>query len=126
MPILPAEPAVIERAAQMLHEGGVVALPTETVYGLGADAGSPEGVAQVYRIKGRPAGHPLIVHVLDRAQAAYWAEFDAPARRLAEAFWPGPLTLILRRRAGAPAFACNSSRMASVMVSISKIRKRPR
>lgn len=106
MPILPAEPAVIERAAQMLHEGGVVALPTETVYGLGADAGSPEGVAQVYRIKGRPADHPLIVHVLDIAQAGFWALPDPRAEALARAFWPGPLTLILRRAPGAPAAAC--------------------
>jgi len=99
MTLVRADAAAIARAASLLRAGGVVALPTETVYGLGADAGSAQGVAAIYRIKGRPAGHPLIVHVLDPGQAAYWAEFDAPARRLAEAFWPGPLTLILRRGA---------------------------
>jgi L-threonylcarbamoyladenylate synthase len=108
MTLMRADAAAIARAASLMRAGGVVALPTETVYGLGADAGSAEGVAAIYRIKGRPAGHPLIVHVLDPGQAAYWAEFDAPARRLAEAFWPGPLTLILRRRAGAPAHACGA------------------
>jgi L-threonylcarbamoyladenylate synthase len=106
MPILPAEPAVIQRAARMLREGGVVALPTETVYGLGADAGSAQGVAQVYRIQGRPADHPLIVHVLDIAQAGFWALPDPRADALAGAVWPGPLTLILRRAPAAPAAAC--------------------
>jgi len=108
MTLAGSDAAAIDRAARLLRAGGVVALPTETVYGLGADAGSAEGVGAIYRIKGRPAGHPLIVHVLDLEQAAYWADFDAPARRLAEAFWPGPLTLILRRRAGAPSYACGA------------------
>jgi L-threonylcarbamoyladenylate synthase len=108
MSLLAADPDTIARAARLLRGGGTVALPTETVYGLGADAGSAEGVAAVYRIKGRPAGHPLIVHVLDSEQAAFWAELDARAQRLAQGFWPGPLTLILRRRPGAPAHACGA------------------
>ena len=103
---LPADARSIDHAARLLREGSTVAFPTETVYGLGADAASQAGVAAIYRIKGRPAGHPLIVHVLDAAQAAWWAELDDRAQRLAAAFWPGPLTLILPRRAGAPAWAC--------------------
>ena len=106
MTIRPADAAAIEDAARRLARGEVVALPTETVYGLGADAASAEGVAAIYRIKGRPAGHPLIVHVLDAAQAAWWGELGEAGERLARAFWPGPLTLIVRRHGGAPGFAC--------------------
>ncbi len=106
MSIRPAQAAAIDEAARRLRDGGLVAFPTETVYGLGADAANADAVAAVYRAKGRPADHPLIVHVLDASQARWWAEFDASADRLAAAFWPGPLTLILRRRASAPAFAC--------------------
>ncbi len=89
-----------------LANGEVVAFPTETVYGLGADAASLEAVAAIYRIKGRPAEHPLIVHVLDARQAAWWGELGDTGQRLIAAFWPGPLTLIVRRRAQAPDFAC--------------------
>ncbi|MBP8308366.1 MAG: threonylcarbamoyl-AMP synthase [Burkholderiaceae bacterium] len=106
MPILPATPAAITRAAQWLREGRVVGVPTETVYGLAADAANADGVAAIYRVKGRPADHPLIVHVIDLEQAAWWAELDPRALALGKAFWPGPLTLILRRRPEAPAFAC--------------------
>jgi L-threonylcarbamoyladenylate synthase len=109
MTIRRADPEAIEDAARRLARGEAVGLPTETVYGLGADAASAEGVAAIYRIKGRPADHPLIVHVLDLEQARWWASFDATAIRLAEAFWPGPLTLILRRRPDAPAHACGGS-----------------
>ncbi|HEY5632679.1 MAG TPA: L-threonylcarbamoyladenylate synthase, partial [Burkholderiaceae bacterium] len=98
--------AGIADAAKRLAAGGLVAFPTETVYGLGADATSAQAVAEVYRTKGRPAGHPLIVHVLDEAQARWWAELGRDAKRLIDAFWPGPLTLIVPRRPGAPAFAC--------------------
>jgi len=101
-----ADDAAIEEAARRLAHGEAVALPTETVYGLGADAASAAGVAAIYRIKGRPADHPLIVHVLDAAQADWWGELGEHGRRLAEAFWPGPLTIIVRRHADAPAFAC--------------------
>lgn len=87
-----------DRAARRLFEGGLVAFPTETVYGLGADAGNPGAVAQVYEAKRRPAGHPLIVHLAPGAALEDWArEVPDAARRLAEAFWPGPLTMILPR-----------------------------
>jgi L-threonylcarbamoyladenylate synthase len=106
MPIQPATPAAIAQAAHWLRDGRVVGVPTETVYGLAADAANAGGVAAIYRIKGRPADHPLIVHVLDLDQAAWWADLDERAIALGKAFWPGPLTLIVRRRAQAPAFAC--------------------
>ena len=101
-----ADEASIAEAALRLGNGEVVAFPTETVYGLGADAASLEAVAAIYRIKGRPADHPLIVHVLDARQAAWWGEIGEAGQRLIAAFWPGPLTLIVRRRAQAPGFAC--------------------
>lgn len=89
----------IEAAARQLRAGGVVAFPTETVYGLGADAANPEAVRKIFEIKGRPADHPLIVHIADAALLDRWArEIPEAARRLAERFWPGPLTLILRRQ----------------------------
>jgi L-threonylcarbamoyladenylate synthase len=106
MPVIAADAAGIERAARELIAGRLVAFPTETVYGLGADAANALAVASVYRTKGRPADHPLIVHVADVAQARGWAHWPARAQRLADAFWPGPLTLILPRLAHAPAFAC--------------------
>ena len=88
----------IARAAEILHAGGVVAFPTETVYGLGADASNPEAVARIYALKGRPSTHPVIVHLASAAQLDDWA-LDPPeaARRLARTFWPGPLTLVLKR-----------------------------
>jgi L-threonylcarbamoyladenylate synthase len=92
--ILPAGEAVAA-AARTLAEGGLVAFPTETVYGLGADATNPAAVARIYQAKGRPAFNPLIAHVGDLAAARKIARFDAPATALAEAFWPGPLTLVL-------------------------------
>lgn len=91
----------VARAAQILESGGLVALPTETVYGLAARADSAEAVAQIYWAKGRPDFNPLIVHVRDLAQAEEIAVFDDRARNLAERFWPGPLTLILPLREGA-------------------------
>lgn len=88
----------IERAAEVLRAGGVVAFPTETVYGLGSDAENESAVRKIFVIKGRPTAHPLIVHLGDASQLASWsAEVPAVAWRLAERFWPGPLTLILRR-----------------------------
>ena len=103
-----ASAAEIAEAVRRLRAGAVVAFPTETVYGLGADAESAEGVGAIYRIKGRPVGHPLIVHVPDRASAEYWAEIGPRAAALIEAFWPGPLTLVLSRRAGVESLACGS------------------
>jgi len=91
----------IERAADALAAGQLVAFPTETVYGLGADAENPEAVARIYAAKRRPANHPVIVHIAPGGDLAYWVN-DAPpaAHRLIQAFWPGPLTLILKRRPG--------------------------
>src|SRR5476649_2676589 len=85
----------IEAAAACLRAGGLVAFPTETVYGLGADACDGEAVARLYAAKDRPAFNPLIVHVADVAAARRLAEFGTAAEALAEAFWPGPLTLVL-------------------------------
>lgn len=91
----------IARAASLLQKGGLVALPTETVYGLAARADRPEAVARIYRAKGRPDFNPLIVHVPDLAAAARLARVDSRAERLAARFWPGPLTLVLPLRADA-------------------------
>jgi L-threonylcarbamoyladenylate synthase len=97
--ILPADEAAVAMAARCLGQGGLVAFPTETVYGLGADAAQARAVARIYEAKGRPSFNPLIAHVADIAAASQIARFDATARRLAEAFWPGPLTLVLPRTA---------------------------
>ena len=95
---------VLAEAAQRLAAGGLVAFPTETVYGLGADAENPAAIARIYAAKGRPANHPVIVHVAPEADITYWAEsVPAQARALMQAFWPGPLTLILPRARHVPA-----------------------
>jgi L-threonylcarbamoyladenylate synthase len=96
----------IFEAAQALKAGEVVAFPTETVYGLGADARSADAVAAIYRIKGRPPNHPLIVHLSGPKKALDWARWTSQAQRLVDAFWPGPLTLILPRLAEVPSYAC--------------------
>jgi len=93
--ILPYGTAAIAEAAALIRDGGIVAVPTETVYGLAADATNAEAVARIYAAKGRPSFNPLIVHVADLAAAERIAVFDADALALAEAFWPGPLTLVL-------------------------------
>jgi L-threonylcarbamoyladenylate synthase len=85
----------IARAAEALRAGGLVILPTETVYGLAADAADPRAVAAVYQAKGRPSFNPLIAHVADVAAARRIGRFDSRAEQLADAFWPGPLTLVL-------------------------------
>jgi L-threonylcarbamoyladenylate synthase len=90
-----ASPAAVADAARCLKQGGLVAFPTETVYGLGADAGNSLAVARLYQAKGRPSFNPLIATVGDLAAARQIAVFDALALALAEAFWPGPLTLVL-------------------------------
>src|SRR2546421_3129974 len=90
----------IERAAQLLHVGALIAFPTETVYGLGADARNADAVRRIFAAKGRPAEHPVIVHLASADLMPRWArEIDASAQALARAFWPGPLTLILPRAA---------------------------
>ncbi len=93
----------IEHAARQLEAGALVGFPTETVYGLGADAENPVAVASIYAAKGRPSNHPVIVHLAPEADLAYWA-MDIPdeAYQLIAAFWPGPLTLILKRAANIP------------------------
>jgi len=93
----------VARAAQILRAGGLVAFPTETVYGLGADASNPKAVARLYAVKRRPADHPVIVHFDGAERAFTWAR-DVPesARTLAKRFWPGPLTMILKRSPLAP------------------------
>lgn len=100
--MIPAE-ADYQRAVDLLVAGELVALPTETVYGLGADAANPDAVARIFAAKGRPADHPLIVHVAGHDAIEQWAE-EVPdfAWELAEAFWPGPLTLILKKRPWVP------------------------
>jgi len=92
--LLPASSAAIERAAEILRAGGLVAFPTETVYGLGADAASPQAVAALYAAKGRPRFNPLIAHVASLDAALREAALPEAAQRLAERFWPGPLTLV--------------------------------
>jgi L-threonylcarbamoyladenylate synthase len=97
--ILPAAPGAVAEAARVLAAGGLIAFPTETVYGLGADATDGRAVARLYEAKGRPAFNPLIAHIPDREAAQALARFDADAARLADAFWPGPLTLVLPKTA---------------------------
>jgi L-threonylcarbamoyladenylate synthase len=100
------DPAAIASAAQRLADGGLVALPTETVYGLGARADDDAAVAKIFATKGRPADHPLIVHVATLAQAkTFAADWPPLAEKLAAAFWPGPLTLIVPRAEGTAAAA---------------------
>ena len=94
----PANAATMDEAAAILINGGLVAFPTETVYGLGADARNDRAVARIFAAKNRPQFNPLIVHVKDLAAAARYAEFDDRARALAARYWPGPLTLVLPRR----------------------------
>src|SRR5215469_7979978 len=100
--------AQISRAASLLHDGALVAFPTETVYGLGGDGTSDRAVAAIFAAKDRPTFNPLIVHVADLTAAETLADFDTRARDLARHFWPGPLTLVLKRSA-----ACPISRLAS-------------
>ena len=97
--VMKANDAAIAAAARCLAAGGLVAFPTETVYGLGAVAGNGEAIARLYAAKGRPRFNPLIAHVADVAAARRLGVFAAAAERLAAAFWPGPLTLVLPKRA---------------------------
>ncbi len=91
---------IIEQAVHLLQRGELVAFPTETVYGLGADASNPSAVARLYAAKGRPTNHPVIVHLSDFNKLSHWAtSVPASAAKLAKAFWPGPITLILPKAA---------------------------
>jgi len=99
----PIDQGAIMLAARQLEQGALVAFPTETVYGLGGDAENPAAIAAIYAAKGRPANHPVIVHVAPEADIGYWAaSVPVEARRLIATFWPGPLTLILKRAAHIP------------------------
>jgi L-threonylcarbamoyladenylate synthase len=103
-PLAAAPAGGLAEAVDLLHRGELVALPTETVYGLGADATNPAAVAKIFAAKGRPADHPLIVHLAPEASLDDWA-IDIPeaARKLAKAFWPGPLTMIVKKSPRVPA-----------------------
>ena len=116
--ILPADEAAVDLAARCLGEGGLVAFPTETVYGLGADAAQAPAIARLYEAKGRPSFNPLIAHVADIAAAGQIARFDATATRLAEAFWPGPLTLVLPKTADCPVAELATAGLDTVAIRV--------
>ena len=100
--VLSPTPEALALASQLLHDGQLVAFPTETVYGLGANALDAKAVLNIFAAKGRPADNPLIVHVYDRAQLTPLCEVSPLAEKLMDAFWPGPLTLILPRKPAIP------------------------
>src|SRR5215469_18873366 len=110
--------AAIARAAQTLAAGGLAAFPTETVYGLGADATNGAAVARLYAAKERPAFNPLIAHVADAAAAHALARFDPAAERVAAAFWPGPLTLVLPKRADCPVAELATAGLDTIAVRV--------
>ena len=113
-----ADAAAIAQAVQCLAAGGLVAFPTETVYGLGADATNGRAIARLYQAKGRPSFNPLIAHVADIAAARALARLDADAVRLAEAFWPGPLTLVLPKAAGCAVAELATAGLDSIAVRV--------
>jgi L-threonylcarbamoyladenylate synthase len=113
-----ADPDALQDAARCLRGGGLVAFPTETVYGLGANAGNAAAIARLYQAKGRPAFNPLIAHVADLRSARNIAVFDAEALRLAESFWPGPLTLVLPRAQNCPVADLATAGLDTVAVRI--------
>lgn len=110
--------AGLARVGTVLREGGLVAFPTETVYGLGANALNDTAVARIYDAKGRPSFNPLIVHVPDAETAAAYVVFDDHARRLADAFWPGALTLVLPLRADAPVSKLVTAGLSTLAVRV--------
>ena len=116
--VVKADAAAIKAAAQCLAAGGLVAFPTETVYGLGADATNGQAIARLYAAKGRPSFNPLIAHVCDLAAARRLARFDAAAEQLAAAFWPGPLTLVLPKTANCPVADLATAGLDSIAVRV--------
>ena len=116
--ILAASDTAIAMAATLIGEGQPVAVPTETVYGLAADATNAEAVARIYNAKGRPAFNPLIVHVADLAAAERLAHFDKTALLLAERFWPGPLTLVVPKRADAPVAGIATAGLDTIAIRV--------
>src|SRR5262245_16546561 len=117
-PPVPATATNIERAAEILRRGGLVAFPTETVYGLGGDATADRAVAAIFEAKGRPKFNPLIVHVPDADAAFSLGVPTDAARRLSQKFWPGPLTLVLRRAAGCPLSLLASAGLETLAVRV--------
>jgi L-threonylcarbamoyladenylate synthase len=118
MKIATADATTLADAARILRAGGLVAFPTETVYGLGADATDDKAVARIFAAKGRPTFNPLIVHVADRAAAEAIVAFSGPARALADAFWPGALTLVLPRKPNARVSLLVSAGLDTVAVRV--------
>ena len=118
MGIVEASSETIEAAAAQLRAGALVAFPTETVYGLGADATNARAVACVFEIKGRPTFNPLIVHVASMEAAAELGEMTEAAARLARAFWPGPLTLVLAKRPGCPVVDLATAGLDTIAVRV--------
>src|SRR3954447_11927069 len=116
--VLSASGDAIAAAARVLGDGGLVAFPTETVYGLGADATNGEAVARLYAAKGRPRFNPLIAHVANVSAALALARFSGDAQLLAGAFWPGPLTLVLPQQDGCPVSALATAGLDSVAVRV--------
>ncbi len=113
-----ADADAIGEAVRCLAAGGLVAFPTETVYGLGADATNGQAVARLYEAKGRPAFNPLIAHVTDQAAARKLARLNADAARLAGAFWPGPLTLVLPKEASCPVAELATAGLDSIALRV--------
>jgi L-threonylcarbamoyladenylate synthase len=113
-----ADAAAVGDAVRCLRAGGLVAFPTETVYGLGADATNGHAIARLYEAKGRPAFNPLIAHVIDVVAAQALARFDTDAARLAGAFWPGPLTLVLPKAAGCPVAELATAGLDTIAVRV--------
>jgi len=116
--ILPASEAATALAARCLEQGGLVAFPTETVYGLGADAANAAAIARLYQAKGRPAFNPLIAHVGDLEAARRIGRFDARATALANAFWPGPLTLVVPKTADCPVAELATAGLETVAIRV--------
>jgi len=116
--ILPAGQAAAEAAAHSLAAGGLVAFPTETVYGLGADASNATAIAHLYAAKGRPSFNPLIAHVAELAAARRIGRFDWRATRLAQAFWPGPLTLVVPKADACPVADLATAGLDTVAIRI--------
>ena len=116
--VLGADPASLAEAASKILAGGLVAVPTETVYGLAADATNGAAIASIYTAKGRPSFNPLICHVADLAMAESLADFSPLARALAVRFWPGPLTLVLPRRSSCPVHELATAGLPSIGLRI--------
>ena len=116
--VIEAGGAAVQRAARVLAAGGLLAFPTETVYGLGADATNGEAVARLYDAKGRPSFNPLIAHMADVDAARALARFDQAAERLAAAFWPGPLTLVLPKRPDCPVAELATAGLDTIAVRV--------